>query len=114
MLNAVLKMTQIKVLIMGRVCIFASIGNLEIALQLSPATIRAQWCILTDLKITFVSLSLLTEVRNCLKLEKRMKAKTVHFTKGKPFWTKSNEIIYKLYLTSPKKCSYTVISSFLI
>ena len=26
-------MTQIKVLIMGRVCIFASIGNLEIALQ---------------------------------------------------------------------------------
>ena len=38
--------------------------------------------------------------------------KVVHFTRGKPSRTKSNKIVYKLYLTSPKKCSHPVTSSF--
>lgn len=38
--------------------------------------------------------------------------KVVHFTRGKPSRTKSNKIVYKSYLTSPKKCSRPVTSSF--
>lgn len=39
-----------------------------------------------------------------------MKAQIAHFTGGKPSWTKNNEIVYKLYLTSPKKRSRPVLS----
>lgn len=65
------------------------------------------------MRVASVYLSLIKDVRNCISLEKsRVKAQAVHFTRGRPFWTNSNEIVYKLYLTSPKKCTHPLVSSF--